>query len=118
MKYITREKILILNKDDLINFTDDSDAGYSFTIYKNIYVVLGKDFDPRVLDLIDDMPYFIQENLVAIQGDGGRVSFLWRDDVPSEYAENSIFCILNGIDSWLIMKSITVCLLETGLVCS
>ncbi len=108
MRYVTREKILILCKDDLINFTNDPNADSAFSIYKNVCVIWDDDFDHRVLDLIDGMPAFILKELFAIQEHKGGVCLLWQEDVPSGYEQDVFLDVPDDTDSWVILRSIAV----------
>jgi len=108
MRYITRGKTLIIYKNDLVNFTDDLNACYAFSIYKNTCVVWDDDFDHRVLDLIDHMPDLVQEELVAIYERKGELNLLWLNNVPSGYEEDVTLDVPSDIDFWDISKSITV----------
>lgn len=108
MRYITREKILIFNKSNLVNFLDDFNAYYPFSIYKNLCVIWDDDFDHRVLDVIDNIPDFDQGELVAIHEHEGGLNLLWANNVPYGYKEGDSLDVPNDMDSWLIMKSITV----------
>jgi|TARA_B100001964_G_C14195074_1_gene582936 hypothetical protein len=108
MRYITREQTLILYKDDIVNFTDYINAYNAFSIYKNTCVVWDDDFDHRVLDLIDHMPDFDQEELVVIYEHEGGLSLLWLNNVPSGYEEGVYLDVPKDMDTWIILKSITV----------
>jgi len=108
MKYLIREKILVIHRVDLIDFTDDPIADCGFSIYKNVYVVWDGYYDLRVKDVIDYMPDIVQEELVAIYEHRGKINFLWLTCVPPRYKKGILFNIPGDLEKWLIVKSITV----------
>jgi hypothetical protein len=108
MKYLIREKILVIHRVDLINFTDDPIADCAFSIYKNVYVVWDGYYDLRVKDVIDYMPDIVQEELVAIYEHRGNLNLLWLTCVPPRYKKGILLNIPGDLEKWLIVKSMTV----------
>ena len=108
MRYITRKKVPIIFKNDIVNFADYNNADNAFSIYKNTCVIWDDDLDYRILDLIDHMSDFDQQELVAIYEHEGGVNLLWLNNVEIEYKEGVYLDVPCDMDSWIVLKSITV----------
>lgn len=59
--------------------------GYGFSIYQGVLVVWDKDLDKRILLVVDSIPSYDRDGLVAIQERKAAIFFLWQDSAPGDY---------------------------------
>jgi hypothetical protein len=60
-----------------------AECGYS--IYRGILVRWDEDHDERILQLIDEMPTAVSEQLLVAQEHEGCIRFIWKGKVPKSY---------------------------------
>lgn len=70
--------------------------------YRDIVVEWDEDTDPRVLDLLDEMPRHFRRRLLSAAEHEGTVHFNWDGDAPAEYVEGTSIDAPDG-DVWSIV---------------
>lgn len=98
-----REQLPVFTVDELPLPFKYSD---SYSIYRNILIQWDDDHDNRILDFVDDMTESHRQELLVINERKGTISFLWKKDIPSIYADDS----MGGVESrdgdyWSIYSS-------------
>tara|TARA_R110000803_G_scaffold82603_2_gene148771 strand:+ start:544 stop:885 length:342 start_codon:yes stop_codon:yes gene_type:complete len=65
--------------------------GYGFSIYRGVLVVWDEDWDKRILRVVDNIPPYERDELVAIQESKAWISFLWQDSPPRDYYNHGVW---------------------------
>lgn len=95
---------MLINLFHLSEIGNEMDSrDYGISIYRGVLIKWNAMRDLRVPLLIDSMPIKIVEKLLAVCYHNGNVSFLWRGDVPTDYAEYKNVSICG--DNWSITWS-------------
>jgi hypothetical protein len=88
-------------------------ADCGFSIYRGTLVCWDEDHDERILQLIDEMPTAVAEQLLVTQEHEGSVRFIWKGEVPEGYHTNGAVEVAMDIpgepdasDVWIIEESI------------
>ncbi len=104
MKKTSKAKLTVFHDADFPNMAShcpQSQCGFS--IYKGVLVQWDEDEDERILTFIDQLPEGIRVQLLVAQEHEASLGLVWRESIPSGYAESQSFTV--DSDTWDLNSS-------------
>jgi hypothetical protein len=95
--------ILPADMPNLATHCQQNECGLS--VYRGVIVQWDEDRDDRVLDVLDNMPAKVVDQLLVVQEHEGSISFVWRHEIPNGYDDTNDIEPGDG-DVWCSHKSV------------
>ncbi|HNW10975.1 MAG TPA: hypothetical protein PKI71_06380 [Candidatus Rifleibacterium sp.] len=103
-----KKKVFLIKNTDMPNMAShckQDECGFS--VYRGVLVQWDEDHDERVLNLLDDMPAWVIDELLCVQEHEGSAAFVWKRFIPNGYTEDDQIEPGDG-DIWSIYSSKTI----------